>query len=158
MPWTSSKHASAVALHTSIRHSPSRQTFCNKGCSVLQPLLLFNPSSCSGWQALAECDGTTLRIHTYATTFLTRQLPIRSFRCGGSTWPTRSPIWTPSNAFLYSLVEDKVCVPSVHATLNWNDRIRTNCKNSRAFVAKCLARSRTSSWCVRGRVGEWNTN
>jgi len=32
------------------------------------------------------------------------------------------------NVFLWSLVEDKVCVPSIHAILNWNDRTRTAAK------------------------------
>ena len=50
------------------------------------------------------------------------------------------------DVFLWSLVEDKVCVPSVHATFNnWNDQTRTTAKSSRAFVVKCMARSRKSS-------------
>lgn len=127
-------------------YATNAAVFCNRcSCSILQVV-----QGDKHWRNVTERHyvSTYTRQHSWQGSCL----PIRSFRCGGSTsWPTRSPIWTPSNAFLWCLAEDKVCVPSVHATLNnWNKNDR---KNRRAFVAKCLARSRTSSWRVRGRVG-----
>ena len=96
--------------------------------------------------------------HIYATTFLTRQLPIRWFRRGGFTsWSTRSPISTPWT--FSSGASWKIRFAFLQYTQSWTGTIeQERLQNSRAFVAKCLARSRTSSWCVRGEVGEWNTN
>jgi len=53
-------------------------------------------------------------------------------------------------------VKDEVYVPTMSITLNnMTDRMRTVCKNWSAFIAKYLARSRISSWCVQGK--KWST-
>jgi hypothetical protein len=63
VPYRSSKRAPVFALHTSILYSTSCQTFCNRSCSFLQLLFVFNPSSYWGWQASAGCDAAPGRIH-----------------------------------------------------------------------------------------------
>ena len=137
-PKTSSKQASVVALHTSTRYSTLRQTFCNKGCSFLQLLFLFNLSSCSGWQALAECDGATQRIHTYMRQHswqfsclydsFDEEGPLPGLHHLRSELPRRFPLQSRGRQCLRSF---SACNAEKLERSNKND-----CKNSRSFVAK----------------------
>jgi hypothetical protein len=85
------------------------------------------------------------------TTFWNRQLPERWIGQGGSTsWPPRSPDYTPSH-FSCGLRSANAYKPEQLE----GSKTNSDFKNQSAFTAKCLARSRLSSWCVQGN--KWST-
>jgi hypothetical protein len=97
-------------------------------------------------------EAASQHIHNEQTTFLNKQLPEQWIgREGSTSWPPVPPDLTPLNLPQWGAAKDEVRVPPMPVTWTiWRIKYKQRLENWSAFVTKCPARNRISSWCVQG--------